>query len=151
MSTRLLAFFDLFILLIVFFMHRYNFVVVVFLTENHVNLCSKQSLQNERKVYFIFHDLILYITGSHYLSLTAFLICHFTGISDIIAAFQEAIRNASQNGREARQGILQESSIEDKAQILTSDIETDGSTAIEKIQDALQHLVFVVFSTTLKS
>lgn len=74
-----------------------------------------------------------------------------TGISDIIAAFQEGIRNASQDGREARQGILQESSIEDKAQILTSDIETDGSTAIEKIQDALQHLVFVVFSTTLKN
>eukprot|EP01018_Ginkgo_biloba_P039607 Gb_08797 [translate_table: standard] len=74
-----------------------------------------------------------------------------TGISDVIAAFQEAIKIPSKDGRDARQGLLQESSIEDKAQALTSDIENDGSTAIEKIQDGLRHLVFVVFSTSLKN
>ncbi|KAH9296751.1 hypothetical protein KI387_028433 [Taxus chinensis] len=74
-----------------------------------------------------------------------------TGISDVIAAFREAIKHASKAGQEARQEILQESSIENKAQTLTGDIESDGSIAIEKIQDGLQHLVFVVFSTTLKN
>lgn len=72
------------------------------------------------------------------------------------AAFQAAIKNelavAKEEGVEdIREGLLKESSIEDKAQAVSSDIENDGSAAIEKIEDGLKHLVYVVLSTSLSS
>ncbi|CAM6100255.1 unnamed protein product [Calypogeia fissa] len=78
-----------------------------------------------------------------------------TGIGDVTAAFQAAIKNeiavAKEGVEDIREGLLKESSLEDKAQAVCSDIENDGSAAIEKIQDGLKHLVYVVLSTSLGS
>eukprot|EP00252_Welwitschia_mirabilis_P026732 TRINITY_DN885_c0_g1_i1.p1 TRINITY_DN885_c0_g1~~TRINITY_DN885_c0_g1_i1.p1 ORF type:complete len:508 (+),score=115.72 TRINITY_DN885_c0_g1_i1:332-1855(+) len=74
-----------------------------------------------------------------------------TGISDIIASFQEAIRKSTKEAEVPSKGILHENTIVNKAQTLTNEMEKDGSTAIEKLQDALQHLAYVVFSTSLKN
>lgn len=78
-----------------------------------------------------------------------------TGIGDVTAAFQAAIRSESVvhkevDGDDARHELMRESSIEEKAHALSSDLVNDGSMAIEKVQSGLQHLVFVVLFTSLK-
>ncbi|KAL3689492.1 hypothetical protein R1sor_015801 [Riccia sorocarpa] len=75
-----------------------------------------------------------------------------TGISDVTAAFQAAVKNESlvvqgEEGPRGRQ--LKEASVEDRAQAVRSGIESDGTAAIEKIQDGLQHLTYVVLSTSI--
>eukprot|EP00250_Pteridium_aquilinum_P007691 c17361_g1_i1 orf=522-2093(+) len=77
-----------------------------------------------------------------------------TGIGDVTAAFQAAIRSeaAKEVDRDdAKHELMRERSIEEKAQALSSDLESDGSAAIEKVQSGLRHLVYVVLFTSLKS
>lgn len=77
-----------------------------------------------------------------------------TGIGEVTAAFQAAIRNeAVKEGDrdDAKHELMRESSIEEKAHILSSDLESDGSAAIEKVQSGLRQLVYVVLSTSLKN
>ncbi|MCO5579605.1 hypothetical protein L7F22_033462 [Adiantum nelumboides] len=77
-----------------------------------------------------------------------------TGIGDVTAAFQAAIRSEVEKEGEkddAKHELIRERSIEDKAQALSNDLESDGSAAIEKVQSGLRHLVHLVLFTTLKS
>lgn len=77
-----------------------------------------------------------------------------TGIGDITAAFQAAMRSeiAKEGERDdAKHELIRESSIEEKAQALSIDLESDGSAAIEKVQSGLRHLLHVVLFTSLKS
>jgi hypothetical protein len=79
-----------------------------------------------------------------------------TGIGDVIAAFQAAIKSEEltvKDGEEedVKQGLLQEGSIEDTAQAVNSDLEEVASIAIEKVRDGLKFLLFVVLSTSLKA
>ncbi|MCO5608940.1 hypothetical protein L7F22_063158 [Adiantum nelumboides] len=77
-----------------------------------------------------------------------------TGIGDVTAAFQAAIRSEVEKEGEkddAKHEVIRERSIEDKAQALSNDLESDGSAAIEKVQSGLRHLVHVVLFTSLKS
>lgn len=76
------------------------------------------------------------------------------GIGDVTAAFQAAIRSeaAKEADRDdAKHELIRESSIEEKALALSSDLESDGSAAIEKVQSGLRHLVHAVLFTSLKS
>ncbi|KAL2631633.1 hypothetical protein R1flu_016319 [Riccia fluitans] len=76
-----------------------------------------------------------------------------TGIGDVTAAFQAAEKNeslvAEEGGEGPRGRHLKQASVEDRAQAVRSGIEIDGSAAIEKIQDGLQHLTYVVLSTSI--
>lgn len=77
-----------------------------------------------------------------------------TGIGDVTAAFQAAIRSeaAKEADRDdAKHELIRESAIEEKAQALSSDLESDGSAAIEKVQSGLRHLVHAVLFSSLKS
>jgi len=81
---------------------------------------------------------------------------YITGIGDVIAAFQAAIKSEEltvKDGEEedVKQGLLQEGSIEDTAQAVNSDLEEVASIAIEKVRDGLKFLLFVVLSTSLKA
>eukprot|EP00249_Psilotum_nudum_P011297 c23085_g1_i2 orf=385-1920(-) len=77
-----------------------------------------------------------------------------TGIGDVTATFQATVKSETMvanegNGEDARHKLIRETSIEDKAHAITSDLQHGGSTAIEKVQDVLQHLTFVVLSTSM--
>lgn len=79
-----------------------------------------------------------------------------TGIGDVTAAFQavtgsESVVHKEDDKDDVRHELMRKSSIEDKAHTLSSDLENDGSTAVEKVQVGLQHLVFVLLSTSLKN
>ncbi|BBN07617.1 hypothetical protein MPTK1_4g05060 [Marchantia polymorpha subsp. ruderalis] len=75
-----------------------------------------------------------------------------TGIGDVTAAFDAALKNerrvADEQGEALRERELKEGTLEDRAQAVRSGIESDGAAAIEKIQDGLQHLTYVVLSTS---
>lgn len=68
------------------------------------------------------------------------------------AAFDAALKNerrvADEQGEALRERELKEGTLEDRAQAVRSGIESDGAAAIEKIQDGLQHLTYVVLSTS---
>ncbi|PKA59792.1 hypothetical protein AXF42_Ash011917 [Apostasia shenzhenica] len=73
-----------------------------------------------------------------------------TGISDIIEAFQAAIRMATTS--DAQIGPLQpQNSIQEKANTISKLLKADRITALEKIQDALHFLPYVVLSTSMPS
>ncbi|KAH0458934.1 hypothetical protein IEQ34_011748 [Dendrobium chrysotoxum] len=72
-----------------------------------------------------------------------------TGISDIMEAYQAAIKNASPvtpNG-----SPQQPNSVQEKANTISGLLNVDRSTALEKIQDALKFLSYVVLSTSMPS
>ncbi|KAG0495212.1 hypothetical protein HPP92_006206 [Vanilla planifolia] len=66
-----------------------------------------------------------------------------TGVSDIIEAYQASIRSASSDA------LQQHNSVQEKANIISNLLKADRTTAMEKIQDALQFLPYVVLSTSL--
>ena len=77
------------------------------------------------------------------------------GIGDVTAAFQAVLKSdaAIKDGErdDAKHEFMWEKSIEEKAHTLTSDLESDGSVAIEKLQSGLRQLVYVVLHTSLKN
>ncbi|KAH7373071.1 hypothetical protein KP509_17G035700 [Ceratopteris richardii] len=77
-----------------------------------------------------------------------------TGIGDVVAAFQAAIRTeAAKEGEKdsANHELIKESVVEDKLKALSYELESAGGAAVDKVQSALQHLVHVVLFTSLKS
>jgi hypothetical protein len=78
-----------------------------------------------------------------------FLLHLYAGISDVTAAFQAALKDGERD--DAKHELVSVKSIEEKARTLTSDLESDGSVAIEKLQSGLKQLVYVVLYTSLKN
>ncbi|WOK92231.1 hypothetical protein Cni_G00922 [Canna indica] len=68
-----------------------------------------------------------------------------TGISDIIEAYLAAIQSAANEKKEG----LRESSVQEKANVITNHLQSDRTNAVEKIQDALHYLSYVVLSTSM--
>ncbi|PKU85450.1 uncharacterized protein LOC110113441 [Dendrobium catenatum] len=72
-----------------------------------------------------------------------------TGIADIMEAYQAAIKNASPvTPTEPPQ---QPNSVQEKANTISNLLNVDRSAALEKIQDALKFLSYVVLSTSMPS
>ncbi|KAF6177039.1 hypothetical protein GIB67_015914 [Kingdonia uniflora] len=67
-----------------------------------------------------------------------------TGISDIVEAYEEAIKVKD---ADVHNGLPQKS-IQEKANAISEHLTADHTTAMDKIQDGLQYLSFVVLSTT---
>jgi len=68
-----------------------------------------------------------------------------SGISDVAGAYVAAMKST------AAAEAPPEHSIQDKASTLSENLRADQVTAISKIQDGLQHLCFVVVSTSMPS
>lgn len=68
-----------------------------------------------------------------------------TGISDIIEAYLAAMKGVSADAG----GLPEQTSIQQKANAITNHLRTDRGTAIEKIQDGVQYLAFVVLSPSM--
>lgn len=67
------------------------------------------------------------------------------GISDVTEAYLAAIKGATADSHE----VLPQTSIHDKANLFSEHLRADQTTAVNKIQDGLQYLSFVVVSTTM--
>ncbi|XP_020242927.1 uncharacterized protein LOC109821145, partial [Asparagus officinalis] len=67
-----------------------------------------------------------------------------TGISEIIEAYEAAIQTASDSA-----DGHQENNIKGKATMISNNLRADQSTALGKIQEALQYLAYVVISTSM--
>ncbi|CAI9104399.1 OLC1v1003061C1 [Oldenlandia corymbosa var. corymbosa] len=67
-----------------------------------------------------------------------------TGISDVAEAYLAAIKGASSDSHEVPQNSIQE-----KASSFSENLRADHSTALGKIQDGLQHLSYLVLSTSM--
>ncbi|KAJ9704924.1 hypothetical protein PVL29_003129 [Vitis rotundifolia] len=68
-----------------------------------------------------------------------------TGISDVTEAYLAAIKGATVDSHE----VLPQTYIHDKANLFSEHLRADQTTAVNKIQDGLQYLSFVVVSTTM--
>ncbi|XP_077233151.1 BAT2 domain protein [Tasmannia lanceolata] len=71
-----------------------------------------------------------------------------TGISDVIESYLAALKGASV---EAHDGLPQEASIQEKANTISDHLRAGRATAMDKIQDGLQYLAFVVLLTSMPS
>uniref|UniRef100_A0A1D1Y1Y4 ATP phosphoribosyltransferase n=1 Tax=Anthurium amnicola TaxID=1678845 RepID=A0A1D1Y1Y4_9ARAE len=71
-----------------------------------------------------------------------------TGISDIIEAYLAAIQGVA---ADAHCSSAQPASIQEKAHAISNHIRVGQSTALDKIQDGLQYLAYVVLSTSMAS
>eukprot|EP00262_Sarcandra_glabra_P004533 TRINITY_DN15614_c0_g1_i1.p1 TRINITY_DN15614_c0_g1~~TRINITY_DN15614_c0_g1_i1.p1 ORF type:complete len:507 (+),score=127.88 TRINITY_DN15614_c0_g1_i1:104-1624(+) len=69
-----------------------------------------------------------------------------TGISDVTEAYLAAIKGAS---ADAHDGLPQETLIQEKAHAISDHLLADRTAAMDKIQDGLQYLAFVVLSTSM--
>ncbi|XP_068656846.1 uncharacterized protein [Aristolochia californica] len=69
-----------------------------------------------------------------------------TGISDVVEAYTVAMKGAS---ADAHEGLPKETSVQQKADAISNLLRTNQTTARDKIQDGLQHLSFVVISTSM--
>ncbi|KAK6946167.1 hypothetical protein RJ641_013711 [Dillenia turbinata] len=70
-----------------------------------------------------------------------------TGISDVAEAYQVALKGATADSQE----ILPQSSVQDKANSFSEHLHANRTTAVDKIQEGLQYLSFVVLSTSMPS
>ncbi|KAK6916498.1 hypothetical protein RJ641_019359 [Dillenia turbinata] len=68
-----------------------------------------------------------------------------TGISDVAEAYQVALKGATADSQE----ILAWSSVQDKANSFSEHLRANCTTAVDKIQEGLQYLSFVVLSTSM--
>ncbi|KAF8410587.1 hypothetical protein HHK36_003119 [Tetracentron sinense] len=68
-----------------------------------------------------------------------------TGISDVAESYQAAIKGATADAHEG----LPQTSIQEKANAILDHLRADQSTAMDKLQDGLQYLSFVVLSTSM--
>ncbi|KAF5191459.1 Bat2 domain protein [Thalictrum thalictroides] len=69
------------------------------------------------------------------------------GISDVVGAYQAAIRDVNADNS----GGARQTSIQDKANAISDNLQKDHTSAMDKIQDGLQYLAFVVLSTSMPS
>ncbi|KAF3775427.1 hypothetical protein EJ110_NYTH47245, partial [Nymphaea thermarum] len=67
-----------------------------------------------------------------------------TGISDVLEAYVAAVKKASTDS-----GLLQDGPIHEKTHAISDHLHTDKATAIDKIQDGLQYLAYIVISTSM--
>ncbi|XP_028765847.1 uncharacterized protein LOC114732774 isoform X2 [Neltuma alba] len=70
-----------------------------------------------------------------------------TGISDVTEAYQAAIKSAIAESHEVHPGT----SIQEKAGALSEHLHSDQKMAVEKVQDGLQFLSHVVFSSSMNA
>ncbi|XP_022727073.1 uncharacterized protein LOC111282998 [Durio zibethinus] len=68
-----------------------------------------------------------------------------TGISDVAEAYLAAIKSATADSHEA----LPQASIQEKANSFSEHLRGDQTTTVNKIQDGLQYLSYVVLSTSM--
>lgn len=91
------------------------------------------------RVFFRVIGIILTV----FLFLTHFLL----GISDVTEAYLAAMKGASADSLE----VLPQTPIQGKANTFTEHLRSDQSTAVDKIQDGLQYLSYLVLSTSMPS
>uniref|UniRef100_A0A453HC02 DUF7798 domain-containing protein n=3 Tax=Aegilops tauschii TaxID=37682 RepID=A0A453HC02_AEGTS len=70
-----------------------------------------------------------------------------TGISDVAEAYAAAIQNALAD----KQGDAPHQSVQEKAKDISSHLKSDQTSAVSKLQDALQYLAYVVVCTSMPS
>ncbi|EMS48632.1 hypothetical protein TRIUR3_14847 [Triticum urartu] len=70
-----------------------------------------------------------------------------TGISDVAEAYAAAIQNALAD----KQGDVPHQSVQEKAKDISSHLKSDQTSAVSKLQDALQYLAYVVVCTSMPS
>ncbi|KAI3830363.1 hypothetical protein MKX03_033475 [Papaver bracteatum] len=70
-----------------------------------------------------------------------------TGISDVVEAYQAAIKGATANAHDG----LPQTSVQEKADAISDHLHADQATALDKIQEGLQFLAFVVISSSMPS
>ncbi|GAV67123.1 hypothetical protein CFOL_v3_10632 [Cephalotus follicularis] len=68
-----------------------------------------------------------------------------TGISDVTEAYQAAIKGPTAESHE----VIPQTPIQEKANAFSQHLHIDKNTAVGKIQDGLQHLSYVVLSTSM--
>ncbi|XP_065003947.1 uncharacterized protein LOC135636240 [Musa acuminata AAA Group] len=68
-----------------------------------------------------------------------------TGTSDIVEAFLATIQSVSSD----KQDGVPRSVVQEKANAITDHLRADGTSAVEKIQDAVQFLAYVLLSTSM--
>lgn len=68
-----------------------------------------------------------------------------TGITDVMEAYNAAIKNANTEISDSK------TSVPEKADMISNNLKEDHTTAIDKIQDGLQYLAFLVLSSSLPS
>ncbi|XP_020598042.1 uncharacterized protein LOC110037680 [Phalaenopsis equestris] len=71
----------------------------------------------------------------------------FTGISDIMEAYQAAVKNASPGTPTGPP--QQPNSVQEKANVISNLLIVDRSAALEKIRDGLKSLAYVILSTSM--
>ncbi|XP_038983699.1 LOW QUALITY PROTEIN: uncharacterized protein LOC103697559 [Phoenix dactylifera] len=69
-----------------------------------------------------------------------------TGISDIVEAYLAAIQSVSSD---THGSLPQQNKIQEKANAISEHLHADRMSALDKIQDALQYLAYVVLSTSM--
>ncbi|XP_049401319.1 uncharacterized protein LOC125865172 [Solanum stenotomum] len=68
-----------------------------------------------------------------------------TGISDVAEAYLVATKGASSGSQDSQK------SIQEKANVYSRNLRADRSTAIDKIQDGIQYLSYVIVSTSMSA
>lgn len=69
------------------------------------------------------------------------------GISDVIEAYLAAVKGSTADSPEASH----RASIQEKAKAFSEHLQSDGNTAVGKIQDGLQYLSYLVISSSMPS
>ncbi|KAJ8637467.1 hypothetical protein MRB53_011734 [Persea americana] len=69
-----------------------------------------------------------------------------TGISDVIGAYLAAAKGASADANDTRP---EQTPIQEKANAISNHLHTDRNTAMERIQDGIQYLAYVVLSPSM--
>ncbi|KAJ9537807.1 hypothetical protein OSB04_030540 [Centaurea solstitialis] len=72
-----------------------------------------------------------------------------TGISDVAEAYAAAIKSATADSPEAV--VIPEKSILDKVKSFSEDLRVNRTTAVDKIQEGLRFLAYVILSTSVPS
>jgi hypothetical protein len=68
------------------------------------------------------------------------------GISDIAEAYVAAMQNALANEQDDHPN---HKSVPEKAKSISNHLDSDQTSAVNKLQDALQHLAYVVVCTSM--
>lgn len=79
------------------------------------------------------------------LFLITFIGVIFVGTSDIVEAFLATIQSVSSDKQDGVPGSV----VQEKANAITDHLRADGASAVEKIQDAVQFLAYVLLSTSM--
>jgi hypothetical protein len=69
-----------------------------------------------------------------------------TGISDVAEAYMAAIQNALADKKD---DLSNQNSVQEKAKYISNHLNTDQTSAVSKLQDALQYLAYVVVCSSM--